>query len=59
MKEKVEALHTRFTELKKMEAEFKMALGKFDDDSKAVLKEIGLAPEANLNIIEILHAALK
>lgn len=59
IKEEVQTLFDKFTEVKKMEAEFKMKIGQLDDENKALLKKLGLSSDANLNIIEILQAALK
>jgi hypothetical protein len=57
MQERVKELSAEFQEVKKLEAEFKMKIGKYDDKAKVLLKELGFHEKAEMNVIEVLSAA--
>lgn len=57
MQERVKELSNEFREVKKMEAEFKMKVGKYDDKAKALLLELGFTEKSDMNVIEVLSAA--
>lgn len=56
VKEYVAELSKEVEELKKMEAEFMMKKGQFDDKSKALMKELGFQETQTFHIIEVLAA---
>lgn len=57
MQERVKELSSEFREVKKMEAEFRMKVGKYDDKAKSLLAELGFPEKAEINVIEVLNAA--
>lgn len=56
VKKEVKELAAEFQELKKLEMELKMKVGKYDERATALLTEIGIDPKGNNNVVEILAA---
>lgn len=53
--QKIQALHTELGELRKKEAELKMAVGKFDEKVSTFVKEHGLDMKADFNVVDLLN----
>jgi hypothetical protein len=58
MKERIKALAETYAELKKDEAELKHRMGKFDDDVKALVEELTGTKAGEVNVSQLLWAAV-